>query len=68
MGVENEREKLVKDPITLLLITLFVATVGMVLVILGTVHGALLIPGAIVLAIGLFGAAGAGLWRAIQSR
>ena len=58
----------ISNPITLLLIMLLLASIGMALVVLGTVHGALFMPGVILLALGLFGSAGAGIWRAIQAR
>ena len=59
---------MLKDPALLLLIALLVATLGMALVVLGTVHGALFMPGAIALALGLFGAAAAGVWKAVAAR
>ena len=54
---------MMKDPIVVLQVALLVATLGMALIVLGTIYGALFMPGTIILAIGLFGAAAAGLWR-----
>jgi hypothetical protein len=57
-----------KDPMFVLQLALLIATLGMALVVLGTTYGALFMPGTIVLAIGLFGAAAAGLWRMFFTR
>lgn len=56
-----------KDANTLLLITLLIATLGMVLVVLGVLHGSLFSIGATVLAIGLFGAAAAGIYGSVRA-
>lgn len=57
-----------RDPITVLQIALLIATLGMALVVLGTIYGSLFMPGTILLALGLLAAAGTGLWRVFFTR
>jgi hypothetical protein len=51
----------------LLLAGLAVATLGMILVVLGVIHGALFLPGVVVLLIGQLICAGAGLFAAFRT-
>ena len=52
-----------KDPIVVLQLSLLIATLGMALIVLGTIYGALFSPGTILLAIGLLATAAASIWH-----
>ena len=55
-----------KDPTLFIYAALLIATLGMALIVLGTVHGAVFMPGVIILAVGLFGAGAATVWRTVR--
>jgi len=55
-----------KEPSVLVSIALAVATLGMVLVVLGVVQGGLFFAGVTILTIGLIGAAAAGIYAMIR--